>query len=176
MNRERRSPTRRVGDWSMESRAGSETGAPLRGTRRTPVRGNLSLSDRARPPPARHRPRKRGIARGVVLVLSHSSFHPESSGSSEIADFLCADQGPPDFPTGAAPCFAGLFVDPCAALKPRRKTSLGFQRTASAERADCVDGTASRMTSARTAQPGGLGWSLSSCRRMRVFPSGNGYP
>src|SRR5256885_8223874 len=62
------------------------------------------------------------------LSLSHSSFHPDSSGSSEIADFLCADQGPLYFPTGAAPCFAGLFVDLCAALKPRRKTSLGFQR------------------------------------------------
>ena len=41
MNPERRSPTRRVGDWSIESRAGPETGAPFRGTRRAPVRGNL---------------------------------------------------------------------------------------------------------------------------------------
>src|SRR5882762_3974067 len=47
-NPERRCPTRRVGDWSIESRAGSETGAPFSGTRRAPMRGNLSLVDKVR--------------------------------------------------------------------------------------------------------------------------------
>src|SRR5205823_1539680 len=45
LNPERRSPTRRVGDWSIESRAGSETGAPFRDTRRAPLRTNLYFGE-----------------------------------------------------------------------------------------------------------------------------------
>ncbi|PYM11031.1 MAG: hypothetical protein DME18_15185 [Verrucomicrobia bacterium] len=43
------------------------------------------------------------------------------------------------FPDGAAPRFAGLFVIPRAGLKPRRKTSFGFQRTSPAVTAGRVD-------------------------------------
>jgi len=81
------------------------------------------------------------------------------------------------FPAGnGVPCLAGLFGGPCEAVKPSRKTSLGFHRTSEAEWAGRVDWNASRMARARTAEPSALGWSLSLCRRSRVLPSGTVCP
>ena len=96
--------------------------------------------------------------------------HDDASHGVHVLD---ARRGALYFPAGTrVPCFVGLLRGPGQALKPSRKTSLGFQRTSAPEWAGRVDWKASRMARASTAEPSALGWSLSLCRRTRVLPSG----